>query len=286
MIVGQAGGALPFGPEDVETVAALGAQVTLALERLRSIAIRGSQRRIKTDLRAAREVQRSLLPREPPASCGFSVRAAYLPCFEVGGDCYDFDVRGPGELTALIGDAAGKGVAAAILMTRVSAEFHGLTGMGLGPGAVLAGLNRSMTRRPAGEGFATALCIHFSIAGHVAVAANAGHVLPVLRRANGEARAFAAPSGAPLGFVEGEAYEEDRVAIERGDLIVLMTDGLLEALGPSNDELGMSRALELVARGPHDADAFRAYALTELDRLGKPPRTPRDDVTMVVVQVG
>lgn len=282
----KSSGDYEFTPDDVELLASLAAQVTLSLDRMRAVALRGSTKRMKTDLKAAREVQKALLPPDPPASSGFLVRTAYEPCFEVGGDCYDFVVPGPGELVVLIGDAAGKGVAAALLMTRLSGEFRGLAGASYSPGRVLRELNASLARRPHGEGFVTALCLRFSRSAGSVTVANAGHVLPILRRASGETMAFAPPSGAPLGLLDEEAYEEESTSLSKGDTVVLMTDGLLDALGAAVDDLGMDAAVALVRESGGDVDAVRSFVLGTVRAKSVPVDRPhRDDLALVVVQV-
>lgn len=274
-----------FAEEDPQVLASLAAAVTLSVQRLRAAEAAGSQRRIRTDLRLAREVQRFYLPPDPPPGSGFRVAATYLPRFEVGGDLYDFLLPETGELQALVGDASGKGVAAALLMTRITAEFRALASAGRSPAVVLGDLNRSLAIRPAGESFATALCLHLSRANGLATVANAGHVPPVLRTKRGEVKVFGDPSGAPLGFVSGESYTEETVRIEDGDLVLLMTDGLHEAFGCHGPQHGMGPTLERIARGPGDAAGMQRHLMAEYER-SRPTDDQRDDVTLVVVQIG
>src|SRR4051812_20124426 len=183
----------------------------------------GQERRERrADLARARRVQRGFLP-GLRARRGVRVTSAYRPAFEVGGDFYDLVHLPGGGMTALIGDVAGKGVSAALLMARIGPELRRLAAAGLGPRRVLEEAERWLARQRLAGAFVSAACVQLSRGRWLA--ANAGHVVPLLRRRRGVVLRLARPSGCPLGLGLPEAgpYREEVWPALPGDTLVLAT---------------------------------------------------------------
>src|SRR5262249_55434471 len=171
---------------DLDALSAVAAQIALVMQRLRAERRATEQRRFERDLGIARQIQRRFLPALAPRVGGFRVAAEYRPAFEVGGDFYDLVPTGDAQATAVIGDVSGKGMAAALVMARVSSEFRRLARGECPPEALLGQLNAAMCEQSPDDSFVTAACLQLDAARRTVRVANAGHVLPLLRRAGGE----------------------------------------------------------------------------------------------------
>ncbi len=272
-----------FTTGDVEAVSAVAAQFSLALQRIRAERRAPMGRRMERDLELARQVQRTFLPPPPPRKSGMTVAAEYRPAYDIGGDFYDLVPSDEGPVMAVIGDVAGKGISAALLMSRVSSSFHRIAEGDRSPGSVLAELNNNMVDQPAGDVFVTAACLCIDTRARRITVANAGHVPPILRRKNGDVTPFGPPTGAPLGMLWAERYHDEQVAIEPGDIVFLMTDGLIEALDRPGDRLGLRALTALLASAPQDIGEINQRVLAAVDHAngGKPV----DDVTLVAIEI-
>ena len=190
--------------------------------------------RLDRDLKLARGVQHSFLPRRMPDVPGYEFFGYYESAFEVGGDYYDF-IPLPRQRTAvLLGDVAGKGVMAALLMAKLSADARSCMLTEPDPAAAITKLN-SMLMRQAGiaDRFVTLVAVILDPAAHTLTVVNAGHPPPLIRHRATGAVSEAIDNdlvGFPLGVVDGFEYPSCRVALEPGDSLVAFTDGVTEAM--------------------------------------------------------
>jgi serine phosphatase RsbU (regulator of sigma subunit) len=211
---------------------------------------------------------------------GFSVSAACRPAFDVGGDFYAVLRAEEQQLAVLIGDACGKGARAARIAALVRGELPDLARSFQGPAALLDQLNARLCGELADDAFATAACFELSAADRTLTVANAGHIpLFVLRASSGRVFRVGTPSGPPLGMVRGVRYSKERTLVSPEDLVVLVTDGVLEAL--DDDPLG-GRLAELVANAPPDAELVKALVL---DEVARGSRASGDDLSVMCVSV-
>jgi phosphoserine phosphatase RsbU/P len=241
-----------------------------------------AEERIERDLEAARRIQRSFLPSLPPSVGGFRVAAEYRPAFDVGGDFYDVYSTRPGRLAAVIGDVSGKGVSAALFMSRVSSEVRRLAPTLKSPWRLLDALNRRFGSDGADDTFVTAASVELDAAARRVNVANAGHVVPLVRRASGAVLPLGGPSGPPIGMLPHPSYREESFSLGVGDVVILMTDGVPEALHREFDALGTWRLLDLIARAPRDPAEINRRILDAVDREGT---GSVDDVTLLSIEV-
>ena len=201
--------------------------------------------RVEHDLRVARTIQQASLPKEVPELEGWQISPYYQPAREVGGDFYDFHVLPEGRLGLVVGDATGKGVSAALVMSttcgmlRLAAQSHS------SPGQMLQGVNEVLFPNIPSNMFVT--CFYAILdpkSGHL-VYANAGHDLPYLHR-NGEAEELRA-RGMPLGLMSKMSYEEKETTLHVGEAALLYSDGLVEAHDSEGDMFGFPRLRTLIA---------------------------------------
>lgn len=269
-------GALADVPGGVPEASRLGLEPVL---RLRSP--RGGRASIDLDRKSAGQVQRRLMGASLPPGVGVTADTAYLPAFDVGGDFYELVHLGDGIVAGAIGDVSGKGVAAALIMSRVSLDFRRALRTGSCPAEVLESVNADLTDLDP-ETFVTGACFRLDSRRRRLTVANAGHIPFVVRRAAGEVFTFGWPSGTPLGMVTCH-YCDEELDLEPRDIVVLMTDGLLEALGRAGDCMGSGRLLRLVRSVAHDPKVVNASILEAASR--RKGGRPLDDMTLVSLQL-
>lgn len=238
--------------ERVELVALEGvaALVSVALQRLDPADTRSARERRELDRAAACKVQRGFMSSRLPPGAGVIAHAEYLPAFDVGGDFYGVKLVGPRTVVASIGDVSGNGVAAALLMSRVSADLERLVSAGASPASALSQVHAQLAPS-VGDMFVTAACARIDVQRRRLTVANAGHLPMIIRRANDEVFTFGGASGVPLGMMPC-AYAEDELLLDRGDIMLLLTDGLLEALDPPTGHRGMELLVDEVYAAGHD----------------------------------
>jgi serine phosphatase RsbU (regulator of sigma subunit) len=204
--------------------------------------------RVEQELRVARSIQQASLPKEVPTLEGWQISPYYRPAREVGGDFYDFHLLSDGRLGLVVGDATGKGVPAALVMSttcgmlQLAARAWGSSS----PSEVLAQVNETLLARIPPNMFVT--CFYAILdpeSGHLRYA-NAGHDLPYVRRGGGDAEELRA-RGMPLGLMPGMSYEEKEIRLDAGEAALFYSDGLVEAHGPKGEMFGFPRLRELVA---------------------------------------
>jgi serine phosphatase RsbU (regulator of sigma subunit) len=286
LVVQRRPGAPDFGGRDLAHLAELGLAVGNLLPRVRRKAKRAAAWS-QVDMACARQVQGRLLPEVRELQAGrVRVVARYLPAFAVGGDFYDVVDLGGGRVMVAIGDVSGKGVTAALMMSRVSSELRRLVTGGASPAEVLTGLNRALPIWMGDDRFVTVVCAALDLDKGEWTVANAGHVFPLLRRAGGQVLPISGSSGAPVGVLADALYEEERLPACAGDILLLTTDGVSEIfaaddLGSSGWRGGEEGLRSLLATGPHDvAEIARRIAAT----VDSAP-TERDDVAVLGLQI-
>jgi len=237
--------------------------------------------RLDQEMRVARLIQQTLLPRELPEIAGWRLAAYYQPARAVGGDFYDFISFEDGRLGLVVGDVTDKGVPAALVMATTRSVLRTAAQGAVSPGDVLERANDLLCPDMPSKMFVTCLyAILDPATGHL-VYANAGHDLPYQRGGAGvqELRA----TGMPLGLMPGMRYEVKETQLCPGDSLLLYSDGLVEAHDPEREMFGFPRLMALMA------EDFGGIPLTEcllnaLTRFTGPGWEQEDDVTLVTLQ--
>lgn len=194
--------------------------------------------RATAELDAARELQQRLVPTSIPALTGCYIEAAYLPAEEVGGDFYQILSRPDGSLVIAVGDVSGKGLKAAMTGVLAIGALRTLAFEGLGPAAILMRLNAELVRA-GNEGFVTCFCGVLDASGNLRYA-NAGHIAPFCN-----AREIEVTGALPLGIDPNTAYEECTLALDPGDRLTLLSDGVVEAQSASGELFGFERTCQI-----------------------------------------
>jgi len=262
------------------------AQQLVEAEAQRRVLIEQSARqaeraRIEQEMRTARDIQQSLLPRATPALPGWQFWSYYKPAREVGGDFYDFVTLEDGRLGLVIGDVAGKGVPAALVMAITRTMLRTASRHLASPGQVLAAVNEGLAVDIPPGMFVTCFLAQLDPASGRLSYANAGHLLPYRWGASPVAEVRA--TGMPLGLMAGSVYEEFELELCAGDGVLLHSDGLVEAHNARREMFGTPRLAALLGRCP-PAPGLMDDLLSELERFTGGAAEQEDDLTLVAVR--
>lgn len=198
------------------------------------------------------------------------------------GDFYAFRLCGPKRLVAVIGDACGRGQDAANLLPGVLRRLEeAADGVLPRPGELLSYLNRGLAGELSSDRFITLAAIEIDAHARSLTVANAGHVPAFLRRSSGDVQIVGQASGPPLGILDEATYFDETYRIDSGDLLVLMTDGVLEAV--ESDLAGMPKLAALVAQGFGSSGAVHGRLLEEL--AAKLEQRAPDDMTLLSLEL-
>ncbi len=199
-----------------------------------------------------------------------------------GGDFFAFQLRTPQHLSVVIGDACGRGHDAAQLLYDVFPSLNQLSRKAAKPSQLLQWLNRTLAKEMPSDRFVTGTALELDARAGILTVANAGHVPGVLRKRRGDVTLVGHASGPPLGLFEHSCYRDDSYRISGGDLIVFMTDGLLEAV--ETDLTRMPTLMRLVAAAPAGSAAVQRCLLTEFEK-SRGSRSVKDDMTVLSLEV-
>jgi phosphoserine phosphatase RsbU/P len=244
---------------------------------------------MKRDLEIAREIQRWLLPVNPPAVPGLEIAFATRPANTVAGDYYDVFARADAEggdekYLLVVADVAGKSIPAALLMATFQASLRTLSTTPLSLGQLTERMNHYMcTNSQSGLRFTTAFLGEYDPAARTLTYINAGHNPPILRRASGSIERLEA-GGLPLGIQDNSSYQTGTVTFESADWLVIFTDGVVEAVNHQNEEFGESRLITVIERGATTSPSkLLSRVMVDLDfYVGTTPQ--HDDITCVLVK--
>lgn len=265
--------------DDLATQAAPAVRVA---QLVREQEIEARQReRLEQELRVARLIQQTLLPKAVPNLPGWEVSAYYQPARAVGGDFYDFLYFPDGRVGLVVGDVTDKGVPAALVMATTRTLLRGAAERLVAPGKVLQRVNELLHVDIPPKMFVTCLYAVLDPAtGHLRYA-NAGHDVPYRRTADGVVELRA--TGMPLGLMPGMEYEEKEAILVPGESVLFYSDGLVEAHSPTGDMFGFPYLRELMAGHPGGATLV-TYLLDQLANFTSAGWEQEDDVTMVTLE--
>ena len=280
-----------FSKRDVEILTLLASQAAVAIENARLYEeVRANEERLEKELRFAQRVQTALLPAGLPKRLkGIEVAAAFAPARELGGDFHDYLSPESHTLVVAVGDVSGKGVPAALYSAFAAELVRGRTFRRRylpdrsSPAGVLSSINTILHQRQLEEYYCTMCYTVFDLKRRVLTVANSGLPYPI--RCSAEGCAQIELPGVPLGSFQGTTYDEVTYALHAGDLFVLCTDGVFEAMNAQGQEFTASRLIEVVSglRDQPPAQVVQGiFAAVESWRGDTPPN---DDMTAVAVKI-
>src|SRR6266566_3780373 len=276
-----------FTPEHERMLSTLGSYIAIALENARLYEeARENERRLRSDLDTAREIQRQLLPTGAREVPGLDLAAGYVPARELGGDFYDFLPYGQGRLGFALGDVSGKGAAAALYGSLAIGTVREIVvNRACDPACMLALLNQRLHAARLDSRFIAMLFAIYDAPTRRLTLSNAGGPYPLLVR-KGQVQAIRL-EGVPLGLIPDTQYDETTIDLEPGDVVLFASDGILESENAAQEEFGPERLKEILSAISQwdSAQAITEQILAATDGHSGAGLAPHDDRTLVVLRV-
>jgi len=247
---------------------------------------------MKRDLEIAREIQHWLVPQSPPRVPGVDIAFSSRPANTVGGDYYDaflLDGATPApasqRLLLVVADVAGKSVPAALLMATFQASLRTVASAATPLAELVARMNDyACAHSLGGRRFTTAFFADFDLAARVLTYIRAGHNVPILRRASGEIQRLE-EGDLPLGINPGTCFPSGSATLAPGDLLVIFTDGVIEAVNERDEEFGEARLLEVLRATPAETAATMLQRLTSAVDAFVGFTRQHDDITWLILRM-
>ncbi|HKQ53647.1 MAG TPA: SpoIIE family protein phosphatase [Pyrinomonadaceae bacterium] len=272
-----------FTEDHLKVLTTLASVAAIRVENARLMEEQIERERLEQELQLASEIQQRFQPTAPPVVPGYELQGISFPCYEIGGDYYDFIQRGDGRLVVTLGDVSGKGTAAALLMSSLHAAVHAQAASHNSLVETIGAVNNYLAENTPANRFVTLFYAELDPQSGNLSFINAGHNPPLIVHAAGTVENLAA-GGVPLGIRQNAEYREGRTQIQPADVLVIYSDGVSEATSPQGEEFGTDRLYEVVARNL-DASAAGIRDRIEAALTKWAQGTPAgDDITLVIVK--
>lgn len=271
-----------FNKLEESLLLSMGSLAASAIINSRLFAEQAANARVHQQVEAAADIQRNMLPNGTPKLKGLEFGTVYSPTLRVSGDFYDFIGLHGGELGVCVADVVGKGIPAALRMAAVRASLRAFANVGYDVHTIMELVNRQLCRDTQLRDFVTLIYGEFTPDGRMFNYCNAGHLPPLLLR---EDRYIDLDTGGlVIGIRPRETYDEEPVVIRTGDVLVMVTDGVTEALNFSGEPYGFDRLRESIKRHRVlDAQALAQQLLWDVRRFAG-LADQSDDITIVVIK--
>ena len=271
-----------FKNEDAQLLAAVAVPAALAYEGARLLQSYIEKQKQDNEMNIASAVQLALLPERMPDVDGYDFFAMYESAQAVGGDYYDVFPLPSGKIAIAFGDVAGKGVPASLIMSRISTVVRSVVEFVDDVSQAIEKINGYMCARAVEGRFVTFVLVILDPIKHTMSLVIAGHMSPVIRKADGTLEEFPEEVvGVPLGVVDGFPFDVVIRDIAPGETVVIYTDGVSEAMNASGDLYGVDRLRELVQKGSSDTQQLGKSILADVRKHAN-GHPQNDDITMLV----
>jgi sigma-B regulation protein RsbU (phosphoserine phosphatase) len=273
-----------FTEDHVRAMSTLAAQIAISIENAtlyERLAL--EEQRLERDLAMAREVQNQLLPPNRPNLANAEIAARYNPAHAIGGDIYDFLEYKPPRACITVGDVSGKGAPAALYAALVSGILRSLAHDEPAPAELLSSVNRSLNQRRLDANYVVLCCALWDDSTRIMRVANSGLPRPIYCR-NGHAHMIES-AGLPLGMFADAAYDEVTIHANPGDVFVFLSDGLIDASNPRDEQFGRTRVERVIAHHAEQSASEIVEALFAATREYAAGTPVFDDQTVVVLKV-
>jgi len=273
-----------FDDDDERLLSIIAAQSAQVIETARLYEEERALLEVKEDLRLAAKIQEKLLPKAAPVVSGYDIAGKSLPAQQVGGDYFDFIKTDEADIAVGVGDVSGKGLPASLLMANLQATVRGQALVGHNCREIVNRSNKLIYRSTAPEKFATFFLCNFNSRKNLLCYTNAGHN-PALLFPNGEDSPLLLKTGGiPLGIREEFSFLEELVPFVPGDMLVIYSDGITEALDSKEDEFGLDRLVGTIAecRDKPAQEVHQSILQAVSAHVGNAPQ--HDDITLLIVK--
>ena len=275
----------PYTQADIDLLSVLADQAAIGIENARLHTQELEKQRLEQQLTLAQHIQESFLPGPPPEIPGISLAGISQPALQIGGDYYHYGLCPDGNLSLVVADVSGKDVPAAMLMAsfqstlKAHAQFHHSVAETVGQ------VNNAIYRETPDDKFLTLVYAHFDPVTRRLIYTNGGHNLPLLYRSRDGSEKQLDIGGMIIGFLPDIAFEQGCETLEAGDILVIHTDGVTDAMNVAEEPFGEER-LYAVVRANHHLDAQRlVQCISEAVKEFAQGAKPFDDMTLLVLKV-
>jgi len=278
----------PFNNEALELLTTIGHQVAMFISNAQMHESLLARSRLEQDLKFARSVQHNFLPKKFPRHPNYTFTAHYKSAYDVGGDFYDFIVHNgdddndtlPKIVDVVIGDVTGKGVSAALMMARLVGDIRSLAIRSDTTAQLMRRINRVMNESAVEGRFVTLLIMRLNTETGEISFTNAGHNPPAIKKLNGEVIFDDEEGEFPVGVVDDHEFRQETITLERGDIVVLTTDGVIEAMNAAGECYETNRFLDVMRNGPNAVEALQEEILLDIGKFVGTAKQS-DDLTIV-----
>ncbi len=272
-----------FSEADKRLLSIIASQSAQVIENARLYEEEQSLIHLREEMDMAYRIQTGLLPKEPPKIDGYDIAGKSIPARTVGGDYFDFIELDDGRVLVCLGDVSGKGMPAALLMSNLQATLRGQDLHSLCPSEIVERSNSLLFRSTAPDKFATFFLCSLDAENDELCYCNAGHNYPFMIRNNAE-HARLATGGLVLGALEEYSFSQETLKLDRGDTILVFSDGISEANNENGEEFGEDILPALVReKAGAPSEELIDFIISSVERhAGKLPRM--DDMTVVVIR--
>ena len=272
-----------FTDDDKRLLTIIAAQSAQVVENARLYHEEQELFKIHQEMNVAREIQLNLLPSKNPIIQGYDIYGISIPAKEVGGDYYDFITLENEKLAFCLGDVSGKGVSAAMLMANLQATFRSQTQLSESTGLCLNRSNKLLYHSTDSAKYATFFCGILDSKKHEITFSNAGHNNPILITNSGDIKRLQTV-GIVLGFLDDFEFSESKISLAQGDILLIISDGISEAMDENEEEYGEERLEQLITENKNQTSERIADLIIESvnNYAGALPQS--DDITLVVIK--
>ncbi|MBL8184252.1 MAG: SpoIIE family protein phosphatase [Blastocatellia bacterium] len=272
-----------FSEEHLNILTTLASVASIRVENATLIESRMERERMERELELATEIQQRFQPSAPPQVEGYEFQGISFSCFEIGGDYYDFIGRHDDKMVVALGDVSGKGTAAALLMSSLHAAIHAQISAKSTLDETVRSVNHYLAENTPSNRFVTLFIGELDPASGNLKYINAGHNPPLLGRADGTITLLDS-GGLPLGLMSDAQYEGGEITLGPGDVLVVYSDGVSEAVNPMDEEFGMERLTDVIRKNLRaSAAGIRDKVESSLSAFTQ-TAPANDDITLLIVK--
>ncbi|MBL8171596.1 MAG: SpoIIE family protein phosphatase [Acidobacteria bacterium] len=272
-----------FTKRDLQLLALIAGVAAIRIENVRLLEVQVEQKRLANELAVASEIQLRLHPAASPQISSYELLGVSFPCYEVGGDYFDFIEKPDSRHVIALGDVSGKGTGAALLMSSVHAAVRAHTRTRLSASEIVGEINQYIYDNTPSNRYVTLFYSELDPRTNQLTYINAGHNSPLLVRANGEVIALDI-GGFPVGITPFADYREGWAELEPGDVLVIYSDGVSESVNEEGEEFGEARLIEIVQKNRGRTAASLRDRIDEALTKFVGKANTVDDLTLVILK--
>lgn len=272
-----------FAEDDLRLMTLLANLAAIKIENALLIEKAIEQEKMEKELTLAAQIQKDFLPKQNPACDNFDIAGTNIPCYQVGGDYYDFILIDPCRLGIIVADVSGKGISASLLMASLRAALHSEIHAQYKIEEMASKLNDFVHRSTAPNGFITFFFCELNMEKGELRYLNAGHNPPMIIEKGGKVSRLE-PSGFCLGMFLGATYEAKQVSLNNGDMVVLFTDGITECRSKDNKEYGEDKLISLLKKSAKQTASKIVEKVCEEITEFTAGALPMDDMTFITIK--